>query len=106
MGKNVGRNLQYGPRTRLVRGIYRLLIATKATESRGFKKVTIKISYCWRKTRKEFSLIRCGVSETFVHVQFKILNDINQNDLCTFCNASQKTVDRVFLQCLFPDILG
>ena len=62
---------------------------------------------------KAFILIKSVVSETFVQsFQFKILNDILflnsrlakigmiQNDLCTFCQASQETVKHLFFQCV------
>ena len=63
---------------------------------------------------KAFLLIKSVVSETFVQsFQFKILNDILflnsrlakigmiQNDLCTFCRASQETVKHLFFQCAY-----
>ena len=104
----------FNPALSKCKDFYALLIADKATQSRGFTKLKSKFCLDDEDVRKAFSLIKSTIFETFVQCfQFKILNDITftnfllakigliPSDLCTFCNSFPETIDHLFFECFY-----
>lgn len=107
-------NKSFNPTLSKSKDFYALLIKVKTKQSRGFTNLLSMFNLNDDEVRKAFILIKSVAVETFVQCfQFKILNDILflnsrlakigliTSDRCTFCNASQETIEHLFFQCTY-----